>query len=153
MANSYIEVPGTNEKLQTYENSIGGNDVHSEAVTLTDSSGLELKGLKTAASSVPVVIASDQVGTICPTGTVALPNLSFVQTFATDYTTAYVEIAAYTTLEVSYEVETNQADTAELFLTNAVDPNVTPPGSNDIERILSTTVAGSGLGGITPWML
>lgn len=39
MADSSIPVPGTSEKLQTYKNTVGADEVHSEAVTLTASDG------------------------------------------------------------------------------------------------------------------
>lgn len=40
MADSFIPVLGTDEKLQTYENDVGGVYVHSEAVTPTDQNGV-----------------------------------------------------------------------------------------------------------------
>lgn len=42
MAASNIPVGATAEKLQTWENNIGGEDVHSEATTPTNSSGVEI---------------------------------------------------------------------------------------------------------------
>ena len=49
------------KKLATYEFVDGGGDVvESEAVTLTDGTGLELVGQMASIGSVPVVIASDQ---------------------------------------------------------------------------------------------
>lgn len=40
MAASFIPVPGTEESLQTFENTIDGKSVHSEAVTPTDINGV-----------------------------------------------------------------------------------------------------------------
>ena len=40
---NYIEMPvdGAGKKVQTWDNTIGGNDVHTEAITITDSTGTE----------------------------------------------------------------------------------------------------------------
>lgn len=42
MTDSFIPAGTTGKKLQTYENTVGSNVVHSEAVTLTNSSGEEV---------------------------------------------------------------------------------------------------------------
>lgn len=39
MSDAFIEVVGTGKKLQTYENTVAGESVHSEAVTPTDQNG------------------------------------------------------------------------------------------------------------------
>jgi hypothetical protein len=61
---AYVQVnkPATlGVKLATYEfENDNGDDVQSEAVTLTDSAGDELLGVKPSAESLPVVLASDQ---------------------------------------------------------------------------------------------
>ena len=62
MAANYIEMPvdGAGKKVQTWDNTISGNDVHTEAVTITDSTGTEK-----ATSANPVRID--------PTGTTVQP--------------------------------------------------------------------------------
>lgn len=53
MADGYIQVApdSTGKKLQTFDNTIGGNDVHAEAVALVDTSGA-------AISTLPVSVAT-----------------------------------------------------------------------------------------------
>lgn len=55
MAASNIPVPNTSEKLQTWENTIGADDVHAEAVVLVNSSGAELTSVPITGSLTSVV--------------------------------------------------------------------------------------------------
>ena len=45
MADAFIDVVGTGKKLQTYENTVSGQVVHAEAVTLVDVNGAPLTSL------------------------------------------------------------------------------------------------------------
>ena len=68
MADGHIAVTeGTGKNLQTFENTISGVDVHSEAVSLTDTSGVPITSLPVTgpltdtqlrASAVPVSVAT-----------------------------------------------------------------------------------------------
>ncbi len=53
MANAYVQVAtdGTGKKMQTFQNTISGSDVQSEAVTLVDSSGNYIATLPVSLSS------------------------------------------------------------------------------------------------------
>lgn len=60
--NSFVQVNDVNpktpgKKLATYEFLDGGDCVESEAVTLTDSAGNEIRGPKAATEALPVVVA------------------------------------------------------------------------------------------------
>jgi hypothetical protein len=55
MADGHIAVTeGAGKNLQTFENTVGGVDVHSEAVSLTDTSGAPITTLPISAASLPL---------------------------------------------------------------------------------------------------
>lgn len=125
MANSYIEVPGTSERLQSYLNTVEGTSVHSEAVTLTDSAGAELKGQKTAAASIPVVLASDQEVTLSPASLAALEDINVTVTVAPE-----IEIKNDSGNPVP--VSSTDLDIRDLvFATDKVDATGTVLGAGD----------------------
>lgn len=100
MSNSHITVPGTTNNLQTYENVIGGVDVHSEAVTLTDTAGnpintgnaLPVQGsaaTNAALAGNPILIAGSdgtltRVPTVVANGAAPSSNLFVMATGAFD---------------------------------------------------------------------
>jgi len=55
MADSYIQVAAdsTGKKLQTFKNTIGLDEVHAEAVSLTDTAGVAITTLPVSLASVP----------------------------------------------------------------------------------------------------
>lgn len=78
MANAYVQVAtdGTGKKMQTFQNTISGNDVQSEAVTLVDSSGNYIATLPVSlASNINVnVSAGSNVGISTFTGAANMFN-------------------------------------------------------------------------------
>lgn len=85
----FIIVPTSagNKNLQTWQNTVSSTSVETEAVTLTDSAGVEKIGQKASAASLPVVIASDQSAVLVSgsvsavvSGTVAVSNFPATQT-------------------------------------------------------------------------
>lgn len=73
MANSYVQVPtdSTGKKLQTFQNTVGGNVVEGQGAVLVDSAGAPLVAQKTMANSLPIAIASDQSNIPISGGTLA----------------------------------------------------------------------------------
>lgn len=80
-----------------------------------------------------------------------IAGLSFVQALSAlgNYQTSWVDVTDWKWLDFDVEVETADAVTALLEFTNAPDPNVTPPGANDIVRALTQTVAGTAISGLS----
>lgn len=89
MTDSFIPVSGTDKKLQTYENTVGGELVHSEAVTPTDQTGAPFtasnrfpvdaplpSGAATAANQQTNALTDAQLrATAVPVSNATLPNL------------------------------------------------------------------------------
>lgn len=69
MADSYIQVAtdGTGKKMQTYLNTIGGQDVHAEAVALVDTNGNPIPELPVSIASNLNINLSQIVGTTVST--------------------------------------------------------------------------------------
>jgi len=89
--------------------------------------------------------------TAIPPARAQVPGLSFVQTISPlgTYQTSWVDVEANEWLDFDVQVGTASAITATLEYTDASNPNVTPPGSNDIVRALTETIAGTAISGLT----
>lgn len=101
MADSYIQVAadGVGKKLQTYKNTIGVDEVHSEAVTLSTSAGVEITTLPTKITGA-ATMANGQVTLSNTAGNIvgARATRRSVTIFNTDSSiTGYIGIATVTT--------------------------------------------------------
>jgi hypothetical protein len=83
MANSFVQVPpdSTGKKMQTFENTIGGNLVEAEAVAIVDTAGVSVLGTAGTASADVFSIQGVASGTAVPiSGTVGVSgNVTVVQ--------------------------------------------------------------------------
>jgi hypothetical protein len=91
MSNNYVQVPpnSTGVKLQTFENTVGGNTVDAEAVSLVDTAGASILGTAGSANADVLTVQGISGGTPVPvSGTVTAANASVGTVGATTPTSA-----------------------------------------------------------------
>lgn len=80
-----------------------------------------------------------------------IPGLTFSVTLGAlaSHTTSWVDVSGTNWLDIHAKLGAASAVRATIEFTDAADPNVTPPGADDVDRPITTTLAGASLGGIT----
>ena len=104
----------------------------------------------TVALDAPTLAALEEITAALDAARVEIGGLSFSETLAPlgSHQTAWVDVRAFSWLDITTRTEAAGAFDALIEFTNAADPNTTPPTASEIIRPLTTTIGGSALGGI-----
>jgi hypothetical protein len=148
MSNNYVQVPpnSTGVKLQTFENTVGGNTVDAEAVAIVDTAGASILGTAGSPNADVITVQGVSGGTAVPvSGTVAATESGAWNVNQTLGTPGFEAITDGTNGPAAVKAASTAAVATDKALVVAISPNNTIPVSGTVTVTPSgtQTVAGN----------